>query len=66
MNLHWYFVNDLNWPAVEAAARRDMGVLIISPNDKGGRLYEPPPKLEEWCVPLTPTLGQPRLCVSAS
>ena len=45
MNLHWYFVNDLNWPAVEAAHARDMGVFIISPNDKGGKLYEPPQKL---------------------
>ena len=39
VNLHWYFVNDLNWSAVEAAAARDMGVFIISPNDKGGKLY---------------------------
>ena len=44
-NVHWYFVNDLNWPAVEAAHRLDMGVFIISPNDKGGKLYEPPKKL---------------------
>ena len=43
VNLHWYFVNDLNWPAVEAARPQDMGVFIISPNDKGGKLYEPPP-----------------------
>jgi len=54
VNLHWYFVNELTWPAVEAAHRRDMGVLIISPNDKGGKLYEPPPKLVELCRPLTP------------
>ena len=39
VNLHWYFVNDLNWPAIEAAHVRDMGVFIISPNDKGGKLY---------------------------
>ena len=45
VNLHWYFVNDLNWPAIEAARRLDMGVFIISPNDKGGKLYEPPPKM---------------------
>ena len=31
-----------------------MGVFIISPNDKGGKLYEPPPKLVELCSPLTP------------
>jgi predicted aldo/keto reductase-like oxidoreductase len=54
VNLHWYFVNDLNWPAIEAAAARDMGVFIISPNDKGGKLYEPPKKLVQLCAPLTP------------
>ncbi len=54
VNLHWYWVNDINWPCIEAAARHDMGVFIISPNDKGGRLYEPPPKLVELCAPLTP------------
>ena len=31
-----------------------MGVFIISPNDKGGKLYAPPPKLETICAPLTP------------
>jgi len=30
-----------------------MGVFIISPNDKGGKLYEPPPKLVDLCAPLT-------------
>lgn len=53
-NVHWYFVNDLNWPAIEAASRLDMGVFIISPNDKGGKLYDPPAKLVELCRPLTP------------
>ena len=52
-NVHWYFVNDLNWPAIQAAHARDMGVFIISPNDKGGKLYEPPPKLMKLCAPLT-------------
>ena len=54
MNVHWYFVNDLNWAAVEAAHRQDMGVFIISPNDKGGKLYEPPAKMVNLCAPLTP------------
>ena len=53
-NVHWYFVNDLNWAAIEAAHRLDMGVFIISPNDKGGKLYEPPPKMVELCAPLSP------------
>jgi predicted aldo/keto reductase-like oxidoreductase len=54
VNLHWYFVNDLNWPAVVAANRLDMGVFIISPNDKGGKLQEPGPKIKSLCAPLTP------------
>ncbi|MEI6072513.1 MAG: aldo/keto reductase [Verrucomicrobiae bacterium] len=54
VNLHWYWVNRSNSPALEAAARHDMGVFIISPNDKGGKLYEPPEKLEALCAPLSP------------
>jgi predicted aldo/keto reductase-like oxidoreductase len=54
VNLHWYFVNDLNWAAVQAAHRHDMGVFIISPNDKGGKLYEPGQKIKSLCSPLTP------------
>jgi predicted aldo/keto reductase-like oxidoreductase len=54
VNLHWYFVNPLNWPAIVAARQKDMGVFIISPNDKGGKLYDPPPKLVELCAPLSP------------
>lgn len=54
VNLHWYWVNDRNWPAVEAATRHDMGVFLISPNDKGGKLYAPPEKLVRLCAPLTP------------
>ena len=64
VNLHWYFVNELNWPAVAAAARRDMGVLIISPNDKGGKLYAPPPPLKEWCAPLTPMQFNDLFCLA--
>jgi len=54
VNLHWYFVNEFNQPAIDAATRHDMGVFIISPNDKGGKLYEPTPQLVEGCRPLTP------------
>lgn len=64
VNLHWYFVNDLNWPAIEAALQRDMGVFIISPNDKGGKLYEPPPKLVELCAPLTPMQFNDLYCLA--
>ena len=64
VNLHWYFVNDLNWSCIEAAARRDMGVFIISPNDKGGKLYAPPPKLVELCQPLSPMQFNALYCLN--
>jgi hypothetical protein len=35
-----------NMPAVVAARENDMGVFIISPTDKGGRLYDPTPKVK--------------------
>lgn len=64
VNVHWYFVNHLNWPAIEAAHKRDMGVFIISPNDKGGKLYSPPPLLERMCAPLTPMQFNDLYCLS--
>ncbi|MGV3755422.1 MAG: aldo/keto reductase [Verrucomicrobiota bacterium] len=64
VNLHWYFVNDLNWKAVQAATKEDMGVFIISPNDKGGKLYAPPKKLVEMCAPLTPMQFNSLYCLA--
>ena len=64
INMHWYFVNDINWPAIEAATRHDMGVFIISPNDKGGKLYEPSEKMKKLCVPLTPMQFNDLYCLS--
>jgi hypothetical protein len=64
VNVHWYFVNDLNWPAIQAARRRDMGVFIISPNDKGGKLYDPPRKLVELCAPLSPMQFNDLYCLA--
>jgi predicted aldo/keto reductase-like oxidoreductase len=64
VNLHWYFVNDLNWPAIAEATRRDMGVFIISPNDKGGKLYEPPEKLTRLCEPLSPMVFNDLYCLA--
>ena len=64
VNLHWYFVNDLNWAAVQAAHRHDMGVFIISPNDKGGKLYEPGQKIKSLCSPLTPMQFNDLYCLN--
>jgi predicted aldo/keto reductase-like oxidoreductase len=56
-------MNDLNRAAVEAAHRLDMGVFIISPNDKGGKLYEPSPKMVELCAPLSPMVFNDLYCL---
>jgi predicted aldo/keto reductase-like oxidoreductase len=64
VNLHWYFVNDFHWPAIEAARDRDLGVFIISPTDKGGKLYEPPAKLRELCAPLSPIQFNDLYCLA--
>ena len=64
VNLHWYFVNPLNWPAVEAATARDMGVFIISPSDKGGMLYTSLPKMAGFCKPLTPIQFNDLYCLA--
>lgn len=64
VNLHWYFVNHLNWAAVEAAHARDMGMFIISPNDKGGKLYEPSQKMTELCAPLSPMIFNDLYCLA--
>jgi predicted aldo/keto reductase-like oxidoreductase len=64
VNLHWYFVNPFNWPCVQAAARRDMGVFIISPNDKGGKLQDSPRKMAGLCRPLTPMQFNDLYCLA--
>ena len=64
VNLHWYYINQLNWPAIEAAKKQDMGVFIISPSDKGGQLYNPPSKLVELCQPLSPMVFNNLFCLS--
>ena len=64
VNLHWYYINQTNWSAIEAATQQDMGVFIISPSDKGGKLYDPPPKLVELCQPLSPMVFNDLFCLS--
>ena len=54
VNLHYYYFFQHNMAAVELAHNKDMGIFIISPADKGGRLYTPPPKLEQLCHPFSP------------
>ena len=64
VNLHWYYINQTNWPAIELATDLDMGVFIISPNDKGGMLYRPSDRLVELCNPLHPIVFNGLFCLS--
>ena len=64
VNLHWYYINQWNWSAIEAAQRQDMGVFIISPSDKGGKLYNPSEKLVKLCQPLSPMVFNDLFCLS--
>jgi uncharacterized protein len=64
VNLHWYYINQTNWRAIEAATRHDMGVFIISPTNKGGLLNKPSAKLAELCAPLSPMVFNDLFCLS--
>ncbi len=65
-NIHYQFIGSYtaagtgpapdggNYSVLQAAAKRDMGVFIISPTDKGGCLYKPSRRYFSNCLPLTP------------
>jgi len=63
VNLHYYYFWQRNFGAVQLAAAHDMGVFIISPNDKGGQLFAPSPLLRELTLPLTPIQFNARFCL---
>ncbi|AFY45501.1 aldo/keto reductase [Nostoc sp. PCC 7107] len=54
VNLHYYYFFQRHAPAIQLAAEKDMGVFIISPADKGGKLYTPPQTLKNLCQPYSP------------
>lgn len=64
VNLHWYYLFQDNWPSVLAARERDMGVFIISPNDKGGVLYGDTGHFGELTAPLHPMVFNGLFCLS--
>ncbi|MEL6816726.1 MAG: aldo/keto reductase [Cyanobacteria bacterium J06598_3] len=64
VNIHWYYIFQDNWRAIEAATKQDMGVFIISPSDKGGHLYAPPKRLVDLCDPLSPMVFNDLFCLS--
>lgn len=66
VNLHYYYIFQDNRPVLDAAQARDMGVFIISPSDKGGRLYQAPAKLRALCAPLSPMAFNDLWCLGHS
>lgn len=66
VNLHYYWALQNNARAVSLAAARDMGVFIISPSDKGGQLYKPPPKLVALTQPYSPMVFNDLWCLAHS
>jgi len=52
LHLHWFDQERL--PLARAALAQGIGVMAISPADKGGRLYDPPAQLLADCAPFHP------------
>ena len=63
VNLHYYYFDQRNLAAVNMAQANDLGVFIISPNDKGGQLFNAPEKLRKATAPLTPIQWNARFCL---
>lgn len=57
VNLHYNWFFQRQAPAIARAADQDLGIFIISPADKGGKLYEPPETLRQACEPLSPLVA---------
>lgn len=65
VNLHYYYFFQRNQAAIALAERKDMGVFIISPNDKGGQLFKAPQLLRDLTAPYTPIQWNARFCLSS-
>lgn len=63
VNLHYYYFEQRNLAAVQMAQVNDMGVFIISPNDKGGQLFKAPDKVRQATAPLTPIQWNAHFCL---
>lgn len=64
VNLHYYYFNQRNEAAIALAQNKDMGVFIISPNDKGGQLYNASQKVKKTIPHATPIQWNSRFCLS--
>lgn len=64
VNFHYYYLFQDNRAVLAAARAHDLGVFIISPSDKGGRLYRAPAKLRGLCAPLSPMVFNDLWCLA--
>jgi predicted aldo/keto reductase-like oxidoreductase len=64
INFHYYYLFQDNRPILAALREHDMGAFIISPSDKGGRLYRASARLRELCAPLSPMVFNDLWCLS--
>lgn len=64
VNLHYYYLFQDNRPALAAAQEQDMGIFIISPTDKGGRLQRPSQRLRALTAPLPPMVFNDLWCLA--
>jgi predicted aldo/keto reductase-like oxidoreductase len=53
-SLHLHLFDPIRLPLAREALRAGLGVMAISPADKGGRLQDPPPLLRQDCAPWEP------------
>ena len=63
VNLHYYYFFQRNLAAVQLAGKKDIGVFIISPNEKGGMLWKPSGMVRETCEPMTAIQFNGRFCL---
>ena len=66
VNLHYYYFFQRNLAAVQLAGKKDIGIFIISPNEKGGMLWKPSVIVREACAPMTAIQFNGRFCLEHS
>ena len=60
---HYYYFFQRNLAAVQLAGKKDIGVFIISPNEKGGMLWKPSAIVQHLVKPLTAIQFNGRCCL---
>jgi len=63
VNLHYYYFFQRNLEAVRLAGKKDIGVFIISPNEKGGMLWKPSGIVKGTCEPMSAIQFNGRFCL---